>query len=91
MDWITTKMAKAQPMISSRRIKEYLRLLVSTLTIRPHLCEPKLPARSPCKVPLFKKKIHVLKQLKFAKEHIDVLKEAAHWSYLLHTRDYGSI
>ncbi len=46
MDRRIAKMAKTQSMISSR---------VSTVTIRRRLCETKLWARSPCKVPLLKK------------------------------------
>lgn len=60
-------MAKAQALISSRRIKKDLRLPVSTATIRRCLCDAKQPARSPHNVPLLKNK----KQLQFAKEHID--------------------
>ena len=74
MDRRIAKMAKAQPMISSRKIKEDLKLPVSTVTIRRRLCEAKLSARSPRKVPLLKKR-HVLNRLKFAKGHIDWPKE----------------
>uniref|UniRef100_A0A8C4HQ14 Transposase Tc1-like domain-containing protein n=1 Tax=Dicentrarchus labrax TaxID=13489 RepID=A0A8C4HQ14_DICLA len=60
--------SKNQSMTSSREIKEGLKLHVSTVTIRRCLCEAKLSARSPCKVP-FLQKLHVLKRLRFAKEH----------------------
>uniref|UniRef100_A0A3B3SMG3 Transposase Tc1-like domain-containing protein n=1 Tax=Paramormyrops kingsleyae TaxID=1676925 RepID=A0A3B3SMG3_9TELE len=68
------KLAKTQPMISSRKIKDGLKFPVSTVTIRRRLCEAKLLARSPRKIPLLKK-THVLKRLQSAKEHIDWPKE----------------
>ena len=74
MDQRIAKMAKTQPMISSRVIKEDLKLPVSIVTVTRRLCEAKLWARSPRKVPLLKKR-HVLKRLQFAKEHIDWPKE----------------
>uniref|UniRef100_A0A4W4EXN6 Transposase Tc1-like domain-containing protein n=1 Tax=Electrophorus electricus TaxID=8005 RepID=A0A4W4EXN6_ELEEL len=63
------RMAKTQPMISSRVIKDGLKLPVSTVTTRSHLCEANVSARSPLKVPLFKKR------REFAKEHMDWPKE----------------
>uniref|UniRef100_A0A3Q3K398 Transposase Tc1-like domain-containing protein n=1 Tax=Monopterus albus TaxID=43700 RepID=A0A3Q3K398_MONAL len=70
MDRRITRMAKAQPMISSRMIKDSLELPVSTVTVRRRLCEANLFSRIPRKVPLLKKR-HVQKRLQFAKEHIN--------------------
>lgn len=55
MDRRITRMAKAQPMISSRMIKDSLELPVSTVTVRRRLCEANLFSRIPRKVPLLKK------------------------------------
>uniref|UniRef100_A0A673AAR4 Transposase Tc1-like domain-containing protein n=1 Tax=Sphaeramia orbicularis TaxID=375764 RepID=A0A673AAR4_9TELE len=70
---MSNEMAKTQPMISSRELKDGLKLPVSTVTIRGHLCEANLSARSPCRVPLLKK--DMLKRIQFAKEHINRPKE----------------
>uniref|UniRef100_A0A8C1VDU5 Transposase Tc1-like domain-containing protein n=1 Tax=Cyprinus carpio TaxID=7962 RepID=A0A8C1VDU5_CYPCA len=70
MDRRITRMAKAQPMITSRMIKDSLELPVSTVTVRRRLCEANLFSRIPRKVPLLKKR-HVQKRLQFAKEHIN--------------------
>uniref|UniRef100_A0A3B5QR67 Tc1-like transposase DDE domain-containing protein n=1 Tax=Xiphophorus maculatus TaxID=8083 RepID=A0A3B5QR67_XIPMA len=70
MDRRIAKLAKTQPMMGSKRIKQDLQLTVSTVTIRRRLTEVNLPARSPRKVPLLRKR-HVQKRLQFAKEHID--------------------
>lgn len=55
MDRRITRMAKAQPMITSRMIKDSLELPVSTVTVRRRLCEANLFSRIPRKVPLLKK------------------------------------
>uniref|UniRef100_A0A3Q3WLE4 Transposase Tc1-like domain-containing protein n=1 Tax=Mola mola TaxID=94237 RepID=A0A3Q3WLE4_MOLML len=47
MDRRITRMAKAQPMISSRMIKDSLELPVSTVTVRRRLCEANLFTRIP--------------------------------------------
>uniref|UniRef100_A0A3Q3QRF2 Transposase Tc1-like domain-containing protein n=1 Tax=Monopterus albus TaxID=43700 RepID=A0A3Q3QRF2_MONAL len=82
MDRRITRMAKAQPMISSRMIKDSLELPVSTVTVRRRLCEANLFSRIPRKVPLLKKR-HVQKRLQFAKEHINWPKEK--WRNILWT------
>uniref|UniRef100_A0A3Q4BIN2 Transposase Tc1-like domain-containing protein n=1 Tax=Mola mola TaxID=94237 RepID=A0A3Q4BIN2_MOLML len=83
MDRRITRMAKAQPMISSRMIKDSLELPVSTVTVRRRLWEANLFTRIPRKVPLLKKKRHVQKRLQFAKEHINWPKEK--WRNILWT------
>uniref|UniRef100_A0A8C6T6Z0 Transposase Tc1-like domain-containing protein n=1 Tax=Neogobius melanostomus TaxID=47308 RepID=A0A8C6T6Z0_9GOBI len=80
-----TRTAKTQPMISSRMIKDSLKLPVSTVTVRRCLCEANLFARSPRKVPLLQKR-HVLKRIQFSKEHINWPKEK--WRNILWT-DYS--
>uniref|UniRef100_A0A3Q3K664 Transposase Tc1-like domain-containing protein n=1 Tax=Monopterus albus TaxID=43700 RepID=A0A3Q3K664_MONAL len=50
MDRRITRMAKAQPMISSRMIKDSLELPVSTVTVRRRLCEANLFSRIPRKL-----------------------------------------
>lgn len=82
MDRRIANLAKTQPMISSREIQKCLNMPVSTVTIRRRLCEAKLPARSPRKVPLLQKR-HVLKRLQFAQEHIDWPREK--WRNILWT------
>lgn len=82
MDRRIARMVKTQPMISSRMIKDSLKLPVSTVTIRRRLCEANLSARSPRKVPLLRKR-HVLKRIQFAKEHIGWPKEK--WRNILWT------
>ena len=61
-------MAKIQPIVISRKIKDDLKLPVSAVTVRRRLIKAKLSARSLRKAPLFKKQ-HVQNRLKFAKEH----------------------
>ena len=70
MDGRIATMANTPQMISSRVIKEDLKLPVSTV-IRGCLHEAKRSTRSP----IVEKK-HMLKRLQFAKEHIDWPKEA---------------
>uniref|UniRef100_A0A8C1U7U2 Transposase Tc1-like domain-containing protein n=1 Tax=Cyprinus carpio TaxID=7962 RepID=A0A8C1U7U2_CYPCA len=88
MDRRITRMAKAQPMITSRMIKDSLELPVSTVTVRRRLCEANLFSRIPRKVPLLKKR-HVQKRLQFAKEHINWPKEK--WRNILWTDETYSV
>ena len=75
-------MAKIQPIITSRKLKDYLKLPVSAVTVRRRLIAAKLSARSPRKAQLLKKR-RVQNRLKFAKEHIDWPKEK--WRNILWT------
>ena len=68
------KMAKTQPIITSRKIKDDLKLPLSPVAVGRRLIEAKLSARSPCRAPLLKKR-HAQNEFKFAKEHIDWSKE----------------
>lgn len=92
MDRKIVRMIKAQPMTSSTDLQAHLKVPVSASTIRRRLCEAKLPARSPRKVPLLQKR-HVVKRLQFAKEHVKWPKEK--WRNVLWTDEskivlYGS-
>uniref|UniRef100_A0A3Q3MBK0 Transposase Tc1-like domain-containing protein n=1 Tax=Mastacembelus armatus TaxID=205130 RepID=A0A3Q3MBK0_9TELE len=75
MDRRITRMAKAQPTISSRMIKDSLELPVSTVTVRRRLGEANLFSRIPRKVP----------RLQFAKEHINWPKEK--WRNIVWTHE----
>ena len=92
MDRKIARTVKTQPMTSSTDLQANLKVHVSASTIRRRLCEAKLPARSPRKVPLLQKR-HVLKRLQFAKEHVKWPKEK--WRNVLWTDEskivlYGS-
>lgn len=82
MDRTIASMAKTQPIITSREIRDSLKLPVSTVTIRRCLCEANLSGRSPRKVTLLKKK-NVLKTIQFVREHVDWPKEK--WRNVLWT------
>lgn len=61
--------SKAQPMAPATQIRDELNLPSSVITVRRRLKEHNLSAHSPRKVPLLKK-IHVIKRLRFAKQHL---------------------
>ncbi|KAJ8349552.1 hypothetical protein SKAU_G00246820 [Synaphobranchus kaupii] len=82
------RMAKIQPIITSRKIKDDLKLPVSAVTVRRRLIEAKLSARSPRKAPLLKK-WHVQNRLKFAKEHINWPKKK--WRNILWTDESKTV
>lgn len=64
------RLAKKDPLMSSRKIKQDLNLSTSAVTIRRRLTEAGLRANSPRKVPLLKK-VHVRKRLDFVKSRVD--------------------
>lgn len=59
---------KGNPFVSARKIRDDLDLPVSAETVRRHLVNHNLYARSPRKVPLLKKK-HEQARIEFAQEH----------------------
>uniref|UniRef100_A0A672YH63 Transposase Tc1-like domain-containing protein n=1 Tax=Sphaeramia orbicularis TaxID=375764 RepID=A0A672YH63_9TELE len=87
MDRRIVKISKTQPMMSSRAMKE-LKLPRRTVTIRRQICEAKLYARSPHKIPLLKKP-HMLKRKQFTREHINWPKEK--WRNILGTDESKTV
>lgn len=64
-----TRLAKKNPNITSKKIKQDLDLTASAVTIRRRLIQSHLNGRSPRRVPLLKK-THVQRRLTFAHEHV---------------------